>query len=67
MRGLAVAGVIALFGMSLSGCAVAGAAGTVVGAATTVVGTAVDVTSDVVGAAADAATGGSSKDDKKPQ
>jgi hypothetical protein len=64
MRGFVVAGAVALLGLSLSGCAVASAAGTVVGAATTVVGTTVDVTSDVVGAAADAAT--SSKDDKKP-
>jgi hypothetical protein len=66
MRGLAVVGAIALLGISLSGCAVASVAGTVVGTAADVAGTAVDVTSDVVGAAADAATGGSSKDDKKP-
>jgi len=67
MRGIVVVGAIALLGLSLSGCAVASAAGTVVGAAADVAGTAVDVTSDVVGAAADAATGGDSKDGKKPQ
>jgi len=72
MRGIQTAIVIGLLGLSLSGCAVASAAGTVVGVAGTVVGTAVDVTSDVVGAAADVATGGDSKkddkkdDDKKP-
>jgi hypothetical protein len=66
MRGFGIAGAVALIGLSLSGCAVASAAGTVVGAAGTVVGTAVDVGSDVVGAAAGAATGGDSKDDKKP-
>ena len=67
MRGFGIVGAAALLGLSLSGCAVASAAGTVVGTAVSVAGTAVDVTSDVVGAAADAATGGSSKDDKKPQ
>jgi hypothetical protein len=66
MRGFGIAGAVALIGLLLSGCAVASAAGTVVGAAGTVVGTAVDVGSDVMGAAADAATGGDSKDDKKP-
>jgi hypothetical protein len=65
MRELAVVGAVALLGISLSGCAVASVAGTVVGTAVSVAGTAVDVTSDVVGAAADAATGGDSKDDKK--
>jgi len=67
MRAVAVVGAIALLGISLSGCAVASVAGTVVGTAASVAGTAVDVTSDVVGAAADAATGGDTKDDKKPQ
>jgi hypothetical protein len=62
MRKTVSVGILAVLGLSLSGCAAVAIVDTAVGVTTTVVGTAVDVTGAVISGAADAVSG--SKDEK---